>query len=130
MGLVLYKLKSIGVIRNAHFNKKFDQDNLLNKVSVNSYSQAIRLLKLDCISSLVGSRARLEYALRQQNMDEALITNAFNLGYKEWGLHLSKKSPFMAQLALLKITINSSYEKDFIYRLYQRQITRCSLAKS
>ena len=34
----LYKLNSIGVIRNAHFNEEFDQDNLLNKVSVNSYS--------------------------------------------------------------------------------------------
>lgn len=126
----LYKLNSIGVIRSAHFNEKFDQDNLLNKVSVNSYSQAIRLLKLDRISSVVGSRIGLEYALRQQNMDEALITNAFKLGYKEWGLHLSKKSPFMAELALLRTAVKSSYKKDLIYRLYQRQISHCSLAKS
>jgi len=96
----LCKINSIGVIRSAHSNEKFDQDNLLNKVSVNSYIQAIRLLKLDRISRVVGSRIGLEYALRQQNMDEALITNVFKLTDKEWGLHLSKKSPFMAKLAL------------------------------
>jgi polar amino acid transport system substrate-binding protein len=54
----LYELNSIGVIRSAHFNEKFDQDNLLNKVSVNSYSQAARLLKLDRISGVIGSRNR------------------------------------------------------------------------
>jgi polar amino acid transport system substrate-binding protein len=56
----LYELNSIGVIRSAYFNEKFDQDNLLNKVSVNSYSQAVYLLKLDRISGVVGSRKGLE----------------------------------------------------------------------
>jgi hypothetical protein len=60
----------------------------------------------------------------------ALIANAFNLGDKEWGLHLLKKFPFMAELALLRTAVKSSDKKNLIYRLYQRQISYCSLAKS
>ncbi|MFT5635927.1 MAG: polar amino acid transport system substrate-binding protein [Cognaticolwellia sp.] len=67
----------------------------------------------------------LEYALRQQNMDESIITNAFSLGTKEWGLHLAKKSSFIALLPLLNTSVKNTYQKDLIYRLYQQQIKHC-----
>jgi hypothetical protein len=40
-----------------------------------------------------------------------LIANAFNLGDKEWGLHLLKKFPFRVELALLRTAVKSSYKK-------------------
>lgn len=121
----LYKLESIAVIRNAQFNEKFDQDNALNKVSVASYEQAIGMLKLKYVDGVIGSRVGLEYALRQQNMDESIITNAYSLGTKEWGLHLAKKSSFIALLPLLTTAVKNTYQKDLIYRLYQQQIKHC-----
>lgn len=122
----LYLLDSIGVIRNAQFNKKFDQDKQLNKVNVSSYNQAIRLLKLKRIHAVIGSKIGLEYAIYQENMDKKLIANAFNFGEKESGLHLSKKSPLMKILPLIKASVKEVYKENLLEQLYKQQISRCT----
>jgi polar amino acid transport system substrate-binding protein len=43
------------------------------------------MLKMTRVDGVVGSKIGLEYALRQQNMDLSLISNAFELGTKELG---------------------------------------------
>ena len=126
----LYKLKNIAVVRNAQFNDRFDKDNALNKVSVDSYEQAIRMLKANRIDGVIGSMVGIEYALRQYNMDATLMENAFHLGDKEWGLHLSKKSPFISLLPLLTTAVKANYQKYLIYQLYQQQSKHCLTANS
>ena len=121
----LYKLKNIAVIRNAQFSKTFDQDKALNKVDVASYEQAIRMLKNNRVDGVVGSWVGIEYALHQQDIETSLMVNAFELGHKEWGLHLSKKSPYISLLPLLTAAVKANYQKDLIYALYQHQIKHC-----
>ncbi|MGB2738972.1 MAG: transporter substrate-binding domain-containing protein [Cognaticolwellia sp.] len=126
----LYQLKNIAVIRHAQFNEQFDQDNALHKITVDSYDQAISMLKMNRVDGVIGSKIGLEYALRQQGMDLNLISNAFELGTKELGLHLAKKSSFITLLPLLTSAVNSNYQQDLLYRLYQHQVKYCITNKS
>jgi len=121
----LYLLEHIAVIRNAQFNEKFDRDKALNKIHVDNYKQAIHMLKNNRVDGVIGSRVGLEYALRQQDMDNSFMTNAFDLGSKELGLHLSKKSPYITLLPALKTAVKNNYQADLIYRLYQFQVRHC-----
>jgi len=123
----LYQLSSIAVIRSAQFNQKFDQDKRLNKVSVSSYNQAIRLLKLNRIDAVVGSEIGLEYALYQEKMEENIMANAFYLGAKELGLHLAKKSSFISMKALLEEAVKEAYQDNLIEQLYRQQMRHCSI---
>tara|TARA_R110000787_G_scaffold42623_6_gene104798 strand:- start:435 stop:1145 length:711 start_codon:yes stop_codon:yes gene_type:complete len=125
----LYKLKNIAVIRNAQFHKTFDQDTRLNKVNVDSYDQAIRMLKSNRVDGVVGSRVGIQYALSQQNIALSLMANAYTLGSKEWGLHLAKKSPFITLLPLLTTAVKNTYQEDLIYQLYQQQVEHCLSAQ-
>ena len=125
----LYQLKNIVVIRHAQFNEKFDQDNTLHKITVDSYEQAISMLKMARVDGVVGSKIGLEYALRQQNMDLSLISNAFELGTKELGLHLAKNSSFIPLLPILTTAVQDHYRQDLLYQLYQHQIKYCVTSK-
>tara|TARA_R110000764_G_scaffold29279_3_gene68745 strand:- start:313 stop:1068 length:756 start_codon:yes stop_codon:yes gene_type:complete len=122
----LYQLTRIAVIRSAQFNKKFDQDKRLNKISVNSYNQAIRLLKLNRINAVIGSKVGLEYALYQEKVDEDIMANAFYLGTKELGLHLAKKSPFISMKPLLEEAVKEAYQDDLLEQLYRQQMQYCA----
>lgn len=121
----LYQLTRIAVIRNAQFNKIFDQDKQLDKISVSSYNQAIRLLKLNRINAVIGSKVGLEYALYQEKMDEDIMANAFYLGTKELGLHLAKKSPFISMKPLLEEAVKEAYQDDLLEQLYKQQMQHC-----
>ena len=121
----LYQLDSIGVIRSAQFNNRFDQDELLKKVNVNSYSQAVKLLKLKRINAVIGSKIGLEYALYHENMSNELIADAFYLGDKELGLHLSKKSPLISNLPLIKNAVKSAYQANLTEQIYRQQMNEC-----
>ena len=121
----LYQLKNIAVIRHAQFNEQFDQDNALHKITLDSYDQAISMLKMNRIDGVIGSKIGLEYALRQQGMDLNLISNAFELDTKELGLHLAKKSSFITLLPLLTSAVENNYQQDLLYQLYQHQIKYC-----
>ena len=97
----------------------------LNKVKVDSYKQAVNLLKMNRIDGIVGSKIGLEYTLRQQNTDNSLATNAFTLGRRELGLHLSKNSPYITLLPLLTTAVERLYQEEFLYQIYQYQINYC-----
>lgn len=125
----LYQLRNIAVIRHAQFNEQFDQDNTLHKITVDSYEQAISMLKMARVDGVIGSKIGLEYALRQQNMDLNLISNAFELGTKELGLHLAKNSSFITLLPLLTTAVQDNYRQDLLYQLYQHQIKYCVTSK-
>lgn len=121
----LQALKRIAVIRNAQFEKKFDQDKGLNKVSVDSYQQAIRMLKHGRVDAVIGSLIGLEYALLQQNMNQDMLSNVFYLGKKEWGLHLAKNSNFAKLKPDLIKAVKQTFKTDLIHQLYQQQIQHC-----
>jgi polar amino acid transport system substrate-binding protein len=121
----LHKLKNIAVIRNAQFDEKFDKDNSLNKVSVDSYRQAINMLKYQRVDAVIGSLIGIEYALRQEKMNNNILLKAFHLSKKEWGLHLSKKSKYTKLRPLLTDAVKQTYQEDLIYQLYQQQIQNC-----
>jgi len=125
----LSKLRAIAVIRNAHFINKFDNDKTLNKVNVDSYKQAMTMLKFNHVDAIIGSRVGLEYAMQQLDMKQELLSNAFILGTKEWWLHLSKKSPYLKYKNEISLAIKHFYKDDLVYQLYKSQLSKC-LAKS
>jgi polar amino acid transport system substrate-binding protein len=121
----LSELKAIAVIRNAHFDKRFDHDNTIKKVNVDSYKQAINMLKVGHIDAIVGSLVGLEYALKQAGMEQKQLNTAFTLGEKEWWLHISKKSPYLKNKTEIKQAIKYFYKEDLIYQLYKTQLDSC-----
>lgn len=121
----LHQLKKIAVIRNAQFDRKFDHDSQLNKVSVDTYEQAIKLFKAQQVDGVIGSKIGLEYALHRQNMKKEFIANAYPVGRHELGIHLAKKSPFVALLPLLTSAVKRLYQENYLYQLYQYQINHC-----
>ena len=125
----VYQFKSIAVIRNAQFNNKFDQDKQLNKVNVSSYRQAVRLLKLQRVNAVIGSKVGLEYALHQEKLNEKIIANAFYLDEKESGLHISKKSPLINILPRIKASVKQAYKRDLVEQLYTQQMSQCASLK-
>ncbi|WP_085297575.1 substrate-binding periplasmic protein [Cognaticolwellia mytili] len=121
----LYTLKNIAVIRNAQFEETFDQDRKLNKANVDSYQQAVKMLKHGRVDAVIGSLIGIEYALHQQNMNNDIISKAFHLGSKEWGLHLSKKSKHIKLKPSLIKAVKKNYQEDLIHQLYEQQIQNC-----
>jgi polar amino acid transport system substrate-binding protein len=121
----LYKLNNIAVIRNAQFEENFDQDEKLNKAHVDSYQQAVSMLKHGRVDAVIGSLIGIEYALRQQSMSNDVLSKAYHLGTKEWGLHLSKKSKHIKLKKLLIKAVKQNYQEDLIHQLYQQQIQNC-----
>ena len=121
----LKNLKNIAVIRNAEFNSDFDNDKSLHKVSVDSYQQAIRMLKHKRVDAVIGSLVGIDYALQQQNMSKNILQNALYISKKEWGLHISKSSQFQSLLPALKKAVQQTYQEDLIYQLYQQQLKTC-----
>ncbi len=121
----LYRLSNIAVIRNAQFEKNFDQDKKLNKAHVDSYQQAVSMLKHGRVDAVIGSLIGIEYALHQQSMSNDVLSKAFHLGTKEWGLHLSKKSKYIKLKPLLVKAVKQNYQENFIHQLYQQQIKNC-----
>lgn len=121
----LHVLKSVAVIRNAQFDDKFDNDHLINKVNVDSYQQAARMLKHNRVDAMIGSLIGIEYALHQQGMSKSMLENAFNLGKKEWGLHFAKKSRFSKLKPLLAEAVKQNYQENLIHHLYQQQVENC-----
>ncbi len=121
----LYKLEAIAVIRNAKFYNKFDNDEAVPKVNVDSYEQAVSMLKLNRVDAIVGSRLGIEYALRKQNMERKRLDTAFILGEKEWWIHMSKKSAFLKNRADIELAIKHFYKDDLVYQLYKDQLNTC-----
>ncbi|MFT7007626.1 MAG: polar amino acid transport system substrate-binding protein [Colwellia sp.] len=123
----LSNLKAIAVIRSAHFENKFDNDNSLPKVPVESYAQAIKMFKLGRVDGVVGSVVGLDYQLRMQNVDVNILTNAYVLGEKEWWLHLSKNSSVNNIQSQLNLAVKKSYQEDLIYKIYQQLTYECPM---
>lgn len=121
----LTSLNNIAVIRNAQFEAKFDNDQALNKISVDSYQQAINMFKHKRVDAVIGSKVGLDYAFQQSNINKSLLNHAYQLGHKEWGLHLSKKSQFQQIKPLLVKAVKDVYQIDLIHRLYQKQLKHC-----
>lgn len=123
----LSNLNAIAVIRSANYEHKFDNDNSLNKVPVESYAQAIEMLKLGRVDGVVGSVIGLDYQLRIQNIDVNILTNAYVLGEKEWWLHLSKNTMFTNIAMQLRLAVKQGYQEDLMYQIYQKFIRNCQV---
>ncbi len=121
----LSKLSAIAVIRNAQFENKFDNDDTLTKVAVESYQQAIKMFKLGRVDAVVGSLVGLDYELRAQKLSVDMLGQAFVLGKKEWWLHLSKKSAYQHLLPTLTLAAKNAYQADLIYQSYLNYIKNC-----
>ena len=121
----LAKLKHIAVIRKAHFEARFDKDSQLNKVPVESYLQALQMFKLNRVEAVVGSVSGLEYAMQELKMNVSLVKSAYQLGHKEWWLHLSKKSAKSGIITKLTRAVEKTYKADLIYQVYKQQINHC-----
>jgi polar amino acid transport system substrate-binding protein len=118
-------LNAIAVIRNAHFDKRFDQDDTIKKVNVDSYEQGIKMLKYGRVDAIVGSLVGLKYSLKQENMEQKRLDTAFILGEKEWWLHISKKSPYLKNIGEIEQAIKYLYKDDLVYQLYKTQLNAC-----
>lgn len=123
----LTRLKVIAVIRNAKFDDKFDLDTALNKVPVESYHQAIKMLNLGRVDAVVGSFVGLEYELRVQKLDVKRLDKAFQLGNKEWWLHFSKNTSNPQLLSQLQLAAEKVKKPDLIYQTYLQHIKDCSV---
>lgn len=125
----LHNLKNIAVIRNAQFEEKFDQDKSLNKVSVDNYRQAVSMLKYKRIDAVIGSVVGIEYALHQEGMSNNILAKAFNLGKKEWGLHLTKSPQHEKLKPMLIKAVKQVYQEDLIHQLYRQQMQHCLISQ-
>lgn len=121
----LSKLYAIAVIRTANFEDTFDNDESLNKVSVESYAQAIKMFNLGRVDAVVGSVIGLDYELRAQQLDVNMLTKAYVLGEKEWWLHVAKSTSSVLK-EQLHSSVKKHYQADLIYKLYQQYIEECA----
>jgi polar amino acid transport system substrate-binding protein len=120
----LQKLRAIAVIRNASFESKFDQDETLNKFSVDSYTKALKMFNLGRVDGIVGSIVGLEYASTQVHVKIDKLS-VFQLGDKEWWLHFAKKSSFSSLKPQLKKAVEQFYQDDLVAKIYQDYIDQC-----
>ena len=121
----LASIGNIAVIRNANFEQKFDQDTQLKKVAVESYRQGLSMFKYKRVNAIVGSVTGLEYAIYQQNMPADLLSNALDLGEKEWWLNVSHKSKNQYVKKQLVTKISDIFQEDLIHQLYLTQMKEC-----
>ncbi|PKG85366.1 hypothetical protein CXF85_07195 [Colwellia sp. 75C3] len=123
----LKNLTAIAVIRNAQFEHKFDQDESLNKVSVESYSQAVKMFNRGRVDAVIGSLVGLDYELRAQNLNLKMLDSAFHLGNKEWWLHVSNKTSNHHILSQLSVAVKSTYRPKLIHQTYLQHVNDCQV---
>ena len=121
----LKTVKNIAVIRNAQFDTRFDNDRSLKKINVDSYQQAISMLKHGRVDAVIGSLIGIDYALHQKSMSKTFLSNALHLGKKEWGFHLAKNSHYQKLKPQLVKVVAETFREDLIHQLYQQQIQQC-----
>jgi polar amino acid transport system substrate-binding protein len=123
----LKNLTAIAVIRNAQFEERFDNDGSLKKVSVESYQQGINMFNLGRVDGVIGSLVGLDYELRVQHLNVKMLDNAFQLGKKEWWLHLSNKTSTPLMLSELSLAVTNIYQPSLIYQTYLKHIKDCQV---
>lgn len=122
----LMKLNAIAVIRNASLEQQFDNDKTLHKVSVANYIQALKMLKLHRVDAVVGSLVGLEYASQSLEIPFEQL-NMFELGKKEWWLHVVKNVLSPIEKKQLAEAIKSLYQSDLIDKYYQKHLENCGV---
>ncbi len=84
------------------------------------------MLRLKRVDAIVGSLVGLEYAVLFLDFSLSRF-DMYELGEKEWWLHVSKKSMLLEQEMKLNEVISQLYKDDLVYKLYQKQMAICNI---
>lgn len=121
---------TIGKTRGTKLNDAFDQDDSLNIVELNNYTQAALMLKTGRIDAIAGSSVVLSYQLQiNQALDLVDLSNKFILGNREQWLQISKQSRQIKHIpairkAITKLKNNGELDRimNKYYGPYWKQI--------
>jgi polar amino acid transport system substrate-binding protein len=107
----------IGKTRGTHLSERFDNDEDLNVIELNSYGQAAQMLKHGRIDAIAGSALVLSFQLKKYGvLDKVDINNKLTLGEKEQWLQLSKKSTHLNKIVELKQAVEK-LQKNNTFKL-------------
>ena len=118
----LYQLFDIAVIREAHFEQKFDMDPKINRYPVENYRQGIQMLKLGRVAAVVGSESGLQYVLSLFEFKGKKWCQPYVLGHKEWWIHFSNNSSHQHLVPAIRKAVENIYKDDLVFDLYKQSI--------
>jgi len=118
----LYQLFDIAVIRQAHYEARFDMDEKINRYPVENYKQGIQMLKLGRVAAVVGSQSGLQHILDSLEFKGEKWRRPYVLGHKEWWLHFSNKSAYQHLVPAIKKAVEKIYKEDLVYELYEQSL--------
>jgi len=118
----LYQLFDIAVIRQAHYEPRFDVDKKINKFPVENYRQAIQLLTLGRVAAVVGAHSGLQYIIDSFEFKGERWATPYTLGHKEVWLHFSNHSPYQHLVPAIRKAAKKIYKEDFLYELYEQSV--------
>jgi ABC-type amino acid transport substrate-binding protein len=105
----------IGKTRGTRLSRKFDTDTSLNKLDLDNYQQAARMLDAGRINAIAGSGVVLAHQLSLiGSLESVNLTGAFVLGSREQWLLLSKKSKHLDKIPALQKAIATLKENGVL----------------
>jgi len=118
----LYQLFDIAVIRQAHYEARFDVDEKIKRYPVENYRQGFQMLTLGRVAAVVGSQSGLQYILDSFEFKGEKWRRPYVLGNKEWWLHFSNNSPYQHLVPAIRKAVKNIYKEDLVYRLYEQSL--------
>ncbi len=110
--------RSIAVLRGARYFDRFDADTTLNRVAVDEYVSALRLVVMGRVDTVVIPELQALWLLRQTGMPLQIAP------YRETGrdsyIVLSRASPLMAQRARIEAALRRALAGAGLRQILQR----------
>ena len=117
------KLK-IAVRLGGLFDKKFDNDKTIFKVSQRDYAESISKLTEGKVDAVIGTAATLFYELKKQKVDINSLSTPFYLSKKEDWLHFSRLSKNKHKKEKLKNAVTKLIKDGTFNKIFMKYLPK------
>ncbi len=114
--------KRVGVLRNAQYSKRFDEDVQIVKYQVKDYNQSIMMLLLGRLDAVIGESDALYFALDQTGHSLDDLGPALIVSTNMAKLHLSKKSVSEEKVIALRKAVEKLRSEGYIKATYYKHL--------
>lgn len=112
---------NIGVTRGTMLNDRFDADESLIRVEVNSYKQLVKMMAAGRLDAIAGSLNSIAVELKKADVEASVnLAGSLSLGWREQWLQLSRKSEHVQKIAALALATKDLREEGVFDRIMDK----------
>lgn len=116
--------QKIGVRLGGFFDKRFDNDKKLYKVTQRDYTECIEKFKAGKLDAVIGTAATLYYELQKQNISIDSLAKPYFIGQKEDWLHFSRLSTNKDKKDKIKASVEKLIKNGTFQRIFSKYLPK------